>query len=540
MTSSLRSLLLVCLLGLQIVTIIGVLYSNSVRTEALLQNQAQTGMLYWANVVADKTRAYLAPAERVGRLTQELLESGGLNPTDKAQLEDFFIQELKSNPEIGGLSLGLADGGIFSVRWEGQGFFTKSIEVNPEGRSVEEITRDETLAVVKLTLPSEDTLDPRERPWYFLAETAAQQRWTEPYLFFTSRTPGISSGTPVYTQNGDLLGVMGVNMGLAQLTHFLESVPISQNGAAFIVTQDGTVIASPGLEASLETEQPSETLPNLLTTDKAIAEALFVPRMAISENSFNEFQFQGQSYYGSLTPFSIGDGTTWLIGAYAPSEDFIGEFRSQDQRFLFAVLGVGVISCLLAIPIAFRVAMPLESLHRQATRDTLTGLLNRPEFLKRAEQLLNDARKNRTTAAVVMIDLDGFKAVNDGFGHPIGDEVLTIVAQRISYVLRQQDIVGRMGGDEFALVLSDVSFDAAWHLVERVRENITKEPIRSSRGLHPIGASLGVTLTEATGAISDYLEQADQALLKVKATGKNRILFASLKFTEVSEMSKLS
>lgn len=534
MRSSLRSLLLLCLLGLQIVTIIGVLFFNRLRTESLLQTQAQTMMHYWADVAADKTRGYLAPAERVGKLTQELLEAEVLNPDDTAQLETFFIRQLRGNPEISGLSLGFADGGIFSVRWEGRGFFTKVIEVTSERRKIEEITRTETLAVIKHTFPPQDTLDPRERPWYIATAAAKQPQWTEPYLFFSTRSPGLTSGTPIYSKQGDLVGVMGVNIALAELTSFLEKVPLSQHGAAFIVTGDGTVVASPGLEQTLAAST-SEALPHLSETDAAVAEALLHPGATTPENPFSEFQLANQAHYGILTPFSIGNGTTWLMGASAPAEDFVGEFRTQDQRFLLTVLGVGIISCLLAIPLVFRVAVPLESLQRQATIDTLTSLLNRPEFLKRAERLLSESRKGRSTAAVVMIDLDGFKAVNDGFGHPIGDEVLIIVAQRIVSVLRQQDIVGRMGGDEFALMLADVSFDEAWHLVERVRENISKQPIRSSRGLHPIGASIGVTLTEATGTLADYLEQADQALLKVKATGKNRILFASLKFTEVIE-----
>jgi diguanylate cyclase (GGDEF)-like protein len=526
MPSSLRSLLLMILLGLQMVTLLGVLISNRLRTEALLETQAQMMMHYWAEVATDKTRSYLAPAERVGKLTAELLETNLLDPNDKLGLESYFVRQLNENPEITGVSLGFVDGSLVSARRD-QGAFLGSItSFTPAGLTTRSLSHDQTLAITEDTVKAGAAVDPRERPWYITAREKRTQIWTEPYLFSGTKRPGITLCVPFYSQEGGLLGVLGMNIALAELSSFLESIPLSEHGAAFIVTRRGVTIASPGLEQTLA-EQTNETLPNLLETDKTVAEALWTSRMAVSDEAFHEFNLAGETHYGVLSPFSIGGGATWLIGVYAPAEDFVGEFRASDQRYLIAVLGIGIVSCLLTIPLAYRVAVPLESLHRQATLDTLTNLFNRPEFLKRAETSLIDTRRQRQTSAVVMIDLDGFKAVNDGFGHPIGDEVLGIVAQRIVSVLRQQDLVGRMGGDEFAVMLSNINFDEAWHLIERVRENISKEPVRSSRGLHTIGASIGVTLTTSSGTVSDYLRQADNALLKVKATGKNRVLFAS-------------
>jgi diguanylate cyclase (GGDEF)-like protein len=524
MHSSLRLLLLMVLLGLQVVTLLGVFISNRIRTEALLENQAQTMMRYWAETVTDKTRSYLAPAERVGKLTRDLLESGLLNPNDKAGLESYFVRQLKENPEISGLTLGFADGSLVSARRDEKTFLGSITRLTTSSATTQSTVYDESLAVIENTLRAGATVDARERPWYIAAHAKGAPVWTDPYLFSGTKRPGLTLGVPFYARSGELLGVMGVNIALAELTNFLEGIPLSEHGAAFIVTRTGVVLASPGLEQGL-VNQTAETLPSLLKTHKAVAEALWVPRMATSDHSFHEFALEGQPHYGVLNPFSIGSGATWLIGVYTPAEDFVGEFRTHDQRYLLAVLAIGIVSCLLAIPLSYRVALPLESLHRQATRDTLTHLLNRPEFLKRSEYLLEGTRRQRQTAGVVMIDLDGFKTVNDSFGHPIGDEVLTIVAQRIVAVLRPQDIVGRLGGDEFALMLANVNFDEAWHLTNRVREHISKEPVRSSRGLHEIGASVGVTLTHGTGTVADYLEQADNALLKVKATGKNRVMF---------------
>jgi diguanylate cyclase (GGDEF)-like protein len=121
-----------------------------------------------------------------------------------------------------------------------------------------------------------------------------------------------------------------------------------------------------------------------------------------------------------------------------------------------------------------------------------------------------------------MLDLDGFKFVNDRYGHKAGDQVLEVIAKRLKSVLRHDDLVARYGGDEFAVILLDVDETEANYLVERLRHSIGVEPIATPDAVYHVGASAGVALMQWGERVTDTLDRADQALLEAKAVGKNR------------------
>jgi diguanylate cyclase (GGDEF)-like protein len=175
----------------------------------------------------------------------------------------------------------------------------------------------------------------------------------------------------------------------------------------------------------------------------------------------------------------------------------------------------------LAIPLIFGVTRPLTRLYLQATRDELTQLPNRSEFLRRAKIRLTQAQRKRENVAVAMFDLDGFKQVNDSYGHKAGDQVLSIVGRRLSAVIRSGDLAGRLGGDEFALLLNGVKEEEVLHLVERIRTSIIQEPIHSGDEVYIIGATAGVAMNHHGENLLESLAKADQALLDAKSNGKN-------------------
>ena len=160
-----------------------------------------------------------------------------------------------------------------------------------------------------------------------------------------------------------------------------------------------------------------------------------------------------------------------------------------------------------------------------AFHDVLTGLLNRALLPQRLNQVLIAAGRSGQRVAVCYLDLDGFKAVNDQHGHDAGDALLLEVAARLKASVRSHDIVARMGGDEFVIVLASVA-DAveARHALERLLARL-QEPItvRSSAQVS-VGASIGIALAPEHGQDSATLvAKADQAMLDAKRAGKNRI-----------------
>ena len=171
----------------------------------------------------------------------------------------------------------------------------------------------------------------------------------------------------------------------------------------------------------------------------------------------------------------------------------------------------------------------LRELREQASTDPLTGLANRRalrEFLQRA---WSRARRATSPLAVVMIDLDHFKPVNDNFGHEAGDRVLAGVAALLKSHIRASDLACRFGGEEFALVLPDATLDAVRRRVQDIQHAIQElEPEHRGRSLGSITASFGVAMfPEHAEDPESLLRAADQALYQAKAAGRDRIVVSS-------------
>jgi diguanylate cyclase (GGDEF)-like protein/PAS domain S-box-containing protein len=159
------------------------------------------------------------------------------------------------------------------------------------------------------------------------------------------------------------------------------------------------------------------------------------------------------------------------------------------------------------------------TLTERAVRDPLTGLANRTLLLERLRSVLaRDARTGQSTA-VLFLDLDGFKAVNDRFGHAVGDEVLTIVAKRLAGAVRPSDTVARLGGDEFVVLVEGATDAVVEVVVERLREAVTA-PLPTLD--LEVGVSIGVALSERGKAEpSALLHAADEAMYRNKKSEKS-------------------
>jgi diguanylate cyclase (GGDEF)-like protein len=174
------------------------------------------------------------------------------------------------------------------------------------------------------------------------------------------------------------------------------------------------------------------------------------------------------------------------------------------------------------------VAEKTGQLRHQALHDALTGLPNRVLALDRAEQMLARARRQNLPVAALYVDVDGFKHVNDTFGHAAGDQLLRIVAQRLASVVREGDTAARLGGDEFVVLVEGASLNAGPELVaERVLE-VLRQPYDMNGEIgraHRLTASIGIAYGLRESA-DELLRDADLALYEAKAAGKNcQVLF---------------
>jgi diguanylate cyclase (GGDEF)-like protein len=198
----------------------------------------------------------------------------------------------------------------------------------------------------------------------------------------------------------------------------------------------------------------------------------------------------------------------------------VGAFRSAPRRDEERVL-----ECLAAMAdqaaTALENAQLLEQVSHQATHDDLTGLANRALFEDVATRALQQSRRSQEPVALLFVDLDGFKTVNDERGHAAGDVLLGEVARRLQAGLRAGDLVARLGGDEFTVLLPNTNAAVAFEVGERLREAVNA-PIMSVRGAQ-VSASVGIAIApdDAT-EFQPLLRAADTAMYRAKALGRDR------------------
>src|SRR5215218_1409866 len=168
--------------------------------------------------------------------------------------------------------------------------------------------------------------------------------------------------------------------------------------------------------------------------------------------------------------------------------------------------------------------------------DPLTGLLNRRAFLQDAEALLQQQVARDRPIGVLLIDLDHFKSINDRFGHSVGDKVLQIFAKTARASLRQTDLVGRLGGEEFTVMLSDASIGNAYLVADRVRKAFAAAAAAMDGNALHATASVGVAVIVDPGQdLTRLMTLADQALYLAKARGRNRVELAPIEITEPAQ-----
>ena len=154
--------------------------------------------------------------------------------------------------------------------------------------------------------------------------------------------------------------------------------------------------------------------------------------------------------------------------------------------------------------------------------DPLTGLWNRRHTLEQLEAVASLSRRHDSAFAVLMIDVDHFKHVNDSAGHTAGDAVLVELAVRIRESVRIEDVVARWGGEEFLVVLPSTEIDGAWALGDRIRKAIAAVPVHFTDGSIAVTVSVGCASSAASETADEVVSRADDALYAAKAGGRDR------------------
>ncbi len=165
----------------------------------------------------------------------------------------------------------------------------------------------------------------------------------------------------------------------------------------------------------------------------------------------------------------------------------------------------------------------LEEKNREASIDFLTQVANRASFDRALTDMVNDFYRRNYPFALIMIDIDDFKKINDTYGHQAGDYVLQELARVLKGQLRARDIIARYGGEEFAIILPGVTFSQAIRVAERLRKSVEKHLFKYKEQEIPVTISVGVAMMREGLDETSIVEQADKALYLAKRSGKNQV-----------------
>lgn len=219
----------------------------------------------------------------------------------------------------------------------------------------------------------------------------------------------------------------------------------------------------------------------------------------------------------------LGGPRSWLAVPVAPRGEAVGVvlLGSQDAGSYTEVEIEVAAAMAQQAAVAHDNAELFSRVRQLATTDVLTGLSTRRHFWEMAEQQLATASRHDRPLAVMMLDVDHFKTVNDTYGHAAGDAVLRVISERMRAMVRESDVVGRYGGEEFALMLPETT-DAA-PLAERLRAAVAGTEVPTDQGAVRVTISVGVSYRRAGDDLDRLLGRADSALYRSKAEGRNRV-----------------
>lgn len=375
MKLSLGLVLALCLAGLQFFAVIIVVMSSFFTSERALLEHARDLLNDVATNTIEHSKGFLEPARGAAELASRLAENEIVSSENTDLLERLLFQQLRTAPQFAGVFYGDSDGSfVYVMKSQSPGpFRSKIVTRNGEQRSTELIWRDNDYKVVSSRPDPDDTYDPRQRPWYQKAVEERSLIWTDPYIFFTAKQPGITVASPVVDTAGRITGVIGVDIEINAISEFLSRLKVGELGAAFILNKNGDVIAHPNPEL-IKTEKDDGSL-RFLGIDEIndpIARTAFgglVKNGDISiEDDVSSTFRHGDADYVSILKSIDNDQLPWTIAVYAPEDDFtVGIKQNRAQNIGIAAVIAGLTAS-IGLLLARHIHRPVRALALRATQ----------------------------------------------------------------------------------------------------------------------------------------------------------------------------
>jgi adenylate cyclase len=351
---------------------------NSVESlvKSIMQNASQHTI--------DKTTNYLDAAVETSKMSEDYLKSGLLKTDNRKVLEKYFEGILKVNPELIGMFYGSETGEFFMVKempdktYSSQTILRKGkfSQINWEHQKnswYDDPKYDDEL------IDTEKAYDPRTRPWYKEAIASKTHSWTDVYVFFNDRKPGITCSRAVLDKAGKIIGVIGIDISIRELSEFLYALKIGKTGKVFLHDSKSKIVAIPSNDPKVqddilkeETDASGKKSLQLLRVDEVTdvdiksAFTYFEKNKkeileAENNHDFFEYTANGKSYFAKFTPFKKDD-IQWTIGIVVPENDFMGTVHRNNQIILLISIIMIIFAVFAEYRFSQKISKPLTQL----------------------------------------------------------------------------------------------------------------------------------------------------------------------------------
>ena len=405
------------------------------------------------------------------------------------------------------------------------------------------------------TVP-DDSLESQKDRWFFrnTCDLKDKQIYISPLELFIKNgkialplKPVILLGTPVFDKYGKKLGIIIINYLASDIITTIKNYGRLSLGTTILVNSDGywllgakdpthnwSFMYKDGLNKKFSKEYPSVwkkvgKYPSVqIVTDKGLFTSTTIPLSRLFKETDSNLNTETNILVQNKIVSTAGsEEYFWKLITFIPKKDFISNVNKSLSQYLFRLARLLII---LSIIPAFLIAYALTKrkynrleLYRMANFDKLTKLPNRKHFFETLEHTVRLAIKNKSIFALLYLDIDNFKNINDTLGHEQGDYLLQEAADRFTHSVRETDLVARIGGDEFVIILYNIqSITNAKTVANNILNNFS-EPFLLNHEEFQIGVSIGISIfSQKSNNDSILLKQADNAMYKAKHSGKNR------------------
>lgn len=331
------------------------------------------------NIVAfttDKSKNHILVAKDATELTQGLASKRVVNSENFKGIEEYFFEQLQINKQFSNIYYANKQGEFVMVSRlsnEPNKFSIKKISYGDKSRKVTFRYIDKRFKTLNEEELKTDTYDPRVRPWFKMADKYRRTIWTDPYIFYTSKQPGITIAAPVLAKSDILKGVVGIDIEIQELSNFISKLDFSKNGKIFIIDQKTNMIASDKQDIVKHSVDNGGSL-KLLSINDTDDEALKIAYKTLLKDTslekidkkvFLTFNYKNKIYHAIFSPFKIND-IKWIIGIYIPEDEYLGDIKENQTINIYIGIMIAIVSLFISFIISDSISKPISNMQKVA------------------------------------------------------------------------------------------------------------------------------------------------------------------------------